>query len=152
MEVVLAILDHFAPQPRQVLVSRLPAVLGRGQECEIHIDDPWMSRFHCMLSENEGRVMIRDMGSRNGVFVNGLRTSETVLFSGDQLTLGLTKVSVQYERAPASESGLAAALTTTEEATRPVAAGSAAAQATLSQTIVGTPTEPNPHVCHAAAD
>lgn len=64
-------------------------VIGRGLGCQLTIDDPLLSREHAALKLEEGRVTLRDLGSRNGTFVNGARvTSEIELHHGDRIHIG----------------------------------------------------------------
>lgn len=64
-------------------------VLGRAAECPISIEDALVSRNHAELIITPGRVVIRDLDSRNGVRVNGIRITEpTELFSNDRVRLG----------------------------------------------------------------
>ncbi|MGZ3449549.1 MAG: FHA domain-containing protein [Polyangiales bacterium] len=64
-------------------------VIGRGVGCHLTIDDPLLSREHAALKVDERRATIRDLGSRNGTFVNGERLrSEVELHHGDRILLG----------------------------------------------------------------
>ena len=62
------------------------------------LSDPWISRVHCELYELEATVIIRDLGSRYGTFLNGLKVEESVLRPRDKLTLGLTRLEITYQR------------------------------------------------------
>jgi pSer/pThr/pTyr-binding forkhead associated (FHA) protein len=75
-------------------------MVGRGQEADVQLKDLWVSHFHCILNEIEGTLVVRDLGAKNGMFVNGLRTSDSFLLPGDRLTLGCTTITVQYHRRP----------------------------------------------------
>ena len=84
-----------------LVVHSLPAVVGRGEGADVRIEDPWVSRFHCILNEIDGRTLVvRDLGAKNGIFVNGLRTSDSLLLPGDRLTIRRTEITVQYHRRP----------------------------------------------------
>lgn len=64
-------------------------VLGRSPECHITIEDPLISRRHARIGIHESQATITDLGSRNGVRVNGrLIDGETPLDDGDRLRLG----------------------------------------------------------------
>ena len=93
----LAILDRCGMETR-ITVIRLPAILGRDLRSDVQLTDPWVSRLHCVLSEIEGTVVVRDLGSKHGVFVNGYRVNDSHVLPGDRLTLGQTRVTVQYNR------------------------------------------------------
>jgi predicted component of type VI protein secretion system len=70
-------------------LAQLPAVIGRATRAEIVIDDRRISRLHARISQRENGFILEDLGSSNGVFVNGERiTSAFQLRSGDQIGLG----------------------------------------------------------------
>jgi hypothetical protein len=63
--------------------------LGRSSECQITLEDPLVSRVHAELTVTDTYVRVRDLGSRNGVRVNGeLIGGETSLQHNDRLRLG----------------------------------------------------------------
>ena len=95
LPVELIILDHYARQTRCVLQS-LPAVLGRNEHAEVMLTDPWVSHEHCKLLQHEGQVIVRDLDSKNGVFMHGVRVLEAEVHSGDCLTLGRTEITIRY--------------------------------------------------------
>ena len=72
----------------------LPAILGRGSEAVVKLDDPWVSRRHCAIDQIEGRLILRDIGARHGTFVNGERITEVPLNTGDRIGIGLTTLRV----------------------------------------------------------
>ncbi len=64
-------------------------MIGRGVGCELHIDDPTSSRRHAALEFRGGRLTVRDLGSRNGTFLNGDRVTDAkALVQGDRLLVG----------------------------------------------------------------
>lgn len=64
-------------------------LIGRGEDADIVLADPLVSRRHAELQETEGGLLVTDLGSRNGVFVNGHPISEpTPLLNGDSLGIG----------------------------------------------------------------
>ena len=100
LPVELIILDHYARQTRCVVQS-LPAVLGRNDQAAVILTDPWVSHEHCKLMQHEGLLIVRDLDSKNGVFLHGARVLEAEVHSGDCLTLGRTEITIRY-REPAS--------------------------------------------------
>jgi pSer/pThr/pTyr-binding forkhead associated (FHA) protein len=63
--------------------------LGRHDDCIIRIKSSQVSRKHCELHEADGRLIVRDLGSSNGTFVNGKRVlGQQPLRVGDELTVG----------------------------------------------------------------
>ena len=64
-------------------------VIGRDAECHVTLDDPLVSRRHARILVGSDRVLVEDLGSRNGVFVNGIGLREpTPLRDGDRLRVG----------------------------------------------------------------
>jgi hypothetical protein len=68
------------------LVGRI--VVGRDPACEISHDDSLLSRRHAEFVTAGNVVTVKDLGSRNGVFVNGARASEQTLEPGDIVQIG----------------------------------------------------------------
>jgi adenylate cyclase len=68
-------------------------VLGRHPKNRIKVMEPGVSKVHCLISrEKGGGFMIRDLGSRNGTFVNGMRISDRCpIGDGDEILLGNTR-------------------------------------------------------------
>jgi adenylate cyclase len=62
--------------------------VGRAAGCDIVLLDPTVSRKHAELGCGESEVAVRDLGSANGVFVNGERVGEAVIHDGDEVTFG----------------------------------------------------------------
>lgn len=63
-------------------------VLGRDAACSLSLPDPCCSRRHAVIERLEDRYRIRDLGSRNGITVNGEKVEETSLGYGDRFTVG----------------------------------------------------------------
>jgi pSer/pThr/pTyr-binding forkhead associated (FHA) protein len=61
--------------------------IGRRLENHLVIDDPRISRNHAQLRAVNGRYVLFDLNSTGGTFVNGQRTSQTVLYPGDVISL-----------------------------------------------------------------
>jgi pSer/pThr/pTyr-binding forkhead associated (FHA) protein len=79
---------------RKVFPLKMPVInIGRRLENHLVIDDPRISRTHTQLRAIKGRYVIFDLNSTGGTFVNGQRTSQTVLYPGDVISLaGVTLV------------------------------------------------------------
>jgi predicted component of type VI protein secretion system len=68
------------------------AVLGRSRECDCVLNDPNVSRRHAELRRGQtGDWQINDLGSTNGVKVNGRQVDMSRLSPGDEVTLGTTR-------------------------------------------------------------
>ena len=71
-------------------------VLGRSDEADIVIDDPYASEFHLRLVAQEGGLTLHDLGSTNGTYLNGRRvTAPTELRRGDAVQVGKTVMEVR---------------------------------------------------------
>jgi signal transduction histidine kinase len=67
------------------------SVIGRDPACEVALRDPGVSRHHARLEMQEDhRILLRDLGSSNGTFVNGVRVAEASIQPGDQIRVGNT--------------------------------------------------------------
>jgi transcriptional regulator of acetoin/glycerol metabolism len=65
--------------------------IGSHESCDLVIDDPTVSRFHCELRVQR-RVRVRDVGSRNGTFLDGVEVREAYARDGARLRLGRSVV------------------------------------------------------------
>ncbi len=65
--------------------------IGRGTDSDLRIDDAGVSRSHAEILLGR-EVLLRDLGSTNGTYVNGVQVGETVLHDGDVLRLGGTAI------------------------------------------------------------
>jgi len=82
-----------------VLVGTL--IVGRDPACDIsETTDPLMSRRHAAFSAGPRAVTVRDLGSRNGILVNGAKAAESVLHSGDVVQIGHLQVRYLDEVGP----------------------------------------------------
>lgn len=69
--------------------------IGRSSDCQLSLDDPLVSRRHAVLMVRGETVEVADLGSRNGVLVNGVRVEKpTRLVDGDVLTVGQQQLTI----------------------------------------------------------
>jgi hypothetical protein len=80
-------------------LSEQTLVLGRSRECDVQLADPNVSRRHAEVRREGAEYWIVDLGSTNGVEVNGARTARAKLEHGDRITLGSTEVVFERTRA-----------------------------------------------------
>jgi pSer/pThr/pTyr-binding forkhead associated (FHA) protein len=76
---------------------KLPVVIGRSREVALTLPHPLVSRRHCEIFEAEGRLRVRDLGSRNGTYVANARVDEAWLPAGELLTIGNVTFRAVYE-------------------------------------------------------
>jgi HD-GYP domain-containing protein (c-di-GMP phosphodiesterase class II)/pSer/pThr/pTyr-binding forkhead associated (FHA) protein len=62
--------------------------IGRLEENDISLDNPYISRYHAEILFNDPDYQIKDLGSTSGTFVNGVRITEKTLNDGDLIRLG----------------------------------------------------------------
>jgi hypothetical protein len=71
-------------------------MVGRLPECDVMIDDGLVSRMHARISVRDASVVVEDLHSTNGVYVNGARiTHSALLHEGDRLLIGTTEISAR---------------------------------------------------------
>jgi pSer/pThr/pTyr-binding forkhead associated (FHA) protein len=73
-------------------VSTPSVVLGRSREADVRVADVNASRRHAELRQEDSSYWIVDLGSTNGVEVNGKRVDRARLSDGDRITIGTTEV------------------------------------------------------------
>ena len=73
-------------------VNKGSVVLGRSRECDIQLTDANVSRRHAELRQEGASYWIVDLGSTNGMEVNGKRVKRAKLRAGDTITLGSTEI------------------------------------------------------------
>jgi pSer/pThr/pTyr-binding forkhead associated (FHA) protein len=96
MEITLQRLDEteeqgFILETGEFSVAQPEFVIGRAHDCQLQLPSGFVSRHHCELivDEREHALRLRDLGSRNGTFVNDeIVAEERELKDGDRLTVG----------------------------------------------------------------
>jgi ABC transport system ATP-binding/permease protein len=87
------------PEVTDPLVFRLlPGAIktvGRAPRADFVVDAPLVSRLHCRLTLQDDGVLVEDLESTNGTFVNGQRVSKSLLASGDLLRVGRMEFAVR---------------------------------------------------------
>jgi hypothetical protein len=91
-----------APRPvlllggRRLPISPAGAVVGRSRDCDIILDDTGVSRRHARIRPADGGWTIEDLGSTNGVLLNGAPLhAVSRLHAGDRIELGSTEVAFE---------------------------------------------------------
>lgn len=70
--------------------------LGRSPDADVLLEDAYASQFHLRLAVSDGRLLVSDLGSTNGTYVNGRRvTTPMPLSKGDAVQVGKTIMEVR---------------------------------------------------------
>ena len=72
-----------------------PLVIGRAPECGVVLGDTNVSRRHAQVALHDGAVVVTDLGSTNGTFVNGRRVTRATVRPGDELSIGTSRLRVE---------------------------------------------------------
>ena len=75
---------------RRVKINSFPVSIGRDPINSIVIDDEEVSRFHVKIKKKKFSYIIQDLGSKNGIYINGEKVSNSVLRNNDQVQIGET--------------------------------------------------------------
>ena len=87
-----------AKQGVEIPLKKEKFVIGRASDCTLRAGSDAISRHHCLLLKSDEKVTVRDLGSRNGTFVNERRVeAETPLHHGDELRVGPLKFKFHNE-------------------------------------------------------
>ncbi len=147
------------------LESAAVVVVGRSLDCELVVDDAGASRHHAQFHRGGGRVVVQDLGSSNGTWVDGARiSSPTTLTDGSRVHIGGhdgAAVHVAISRgvrmpgpatpsAPAARSGGAPTSSAPFDTTRPVDGARTPSTPLPTRPSSGT-SQPLPHRKHVAA-
>jgi ABC transport system ATP-binding/permease protein len=86
------ILKSVEPEDAGLTFRLLPNTLktvGRAPRADFVVDAALVSRVHCRLTlDGAGKLVIEDLGSTNGTFVNGRKVDKVLLNAGDKLSIG----------------------------------------------------------------
>jgi pSer/pThr/pTyr-binding forkhead associated (FHA) protein len=83
-----------------ILLDKPILLFGRHPECDIQIESRKVSRRHCCIAQLKDYLVVRDLGSTNGVRINGARVLEGRLKVGDELTIGTHQYKVRWDALP----------------------------------------------------
>jgi pSer/pThr/pTyr-binding forkhead associated (FHA) protein len=95
-------LNAVEPADLALTFRLLPGTLktmGRAPRADFVVDAALVSRVHCRFVLNQtNELLIEDLGSTNGTFVNGKKVSKLTLNNGDKLTVGRVQFVVNSEQ------------------------------------------------------
>jgi hypothetical protein len=68
-------------------LDRTMVVVGRHPQCDARLDSLRVSRHHCCMTQDKDELVVRDLGSTNGIRINGQRVEMGRLRPGDELSI-----------------------------------------------------------------
>jgi adenylate cyclase len=83
-----------SPEGQKDWVLQAHNSVGRHPNNTVQVLDRIVSKEHCHIDLVNGRYVLRDLGSLNGTYVNGERVHERPLYTGDEITMGSTRILV----------------------------------------------------------
>ena len=90
MSYKFVLVNRASGMPEQHWVLPTPITVGRCPSADITLDDASISRKHCQfLIDPFGSLMVRDLGSTNGVYVDGRRVDKATVSLGAEVRIGL---------------------------------------------------------------
>ena len=105
-----------------ITLDRAMVVVGRHPACDTRLDSLRVSRHHCCMTQESGEVVVRDLGSTNGIRINGQRVEIGRLRPGDELSIAHIRYRLEngqaHEQTIAEPGGLGALQGRAEE--RPI--------------------------------
>src|SRR5688572_19891449 len=102
-----------APAPNIPIIdleSGQTKTIGRGRQADVPVDDPSLSRLHARIAvDQDGQLSVDDLGSTNGIFINGEEQLTAYLMIGDVVRFGRVEYLVTNpdESKPAREAPIA---------------------------------------------
>jgi pSer/pThr/pTyr-binding forkhead associated (FHA) protein len=80
-----------------ITLDRAMIVVGRDPNCDTRLDSLRVSRHHCCMTRKNDQVVVRDLGSTNGIRINGMRVETGSLRLGDELSIAHIRYRLEDE-------------------------------------------------------
>ena len=91
---------YFIPEESPMFklkVKKATNVVGREGTCDVYVESNQVSRRHCVLQVTERGLLVKDLDSTNGTFVNGIPMTDGYINAGDRLSLGTYVMTLHRE-------------------------------------------------------
>jgi len=85
--------ERGADSSSELISSEDRALIGRSPQADLVINDPFVSRIHCEVAAEEDGYVLRDLGSKNGTRVGGIRIREVHLPQNPRISIGGSEIS-----------------------------------------------------------
>jgi len=92
---------YFVPEETptsKLRVRKVANVVGRETTCDLYIESFQVSRRHCLLEVTDRGLLVKDLESTNGTFVNGAPFKDGYINDGDRLSLGTYVLTLRREK------------------------------------------------------
>jgi hypothetical protein len=92
---------YFIPEDSptfKLKVKKVTNVVGRDGTCDVYVESNQVSRRHCLLQVTERGMLVKDLESTNGTFVNGMPMTDGYINEGDRLGLGTYVMTLYREK------------------------------------------------------
>jgi pSer/pThr/pTyr-binding forkhead associated (FHA) protein len=87
-----------------ITLDRAVVVVGRHPNCDTRLKSLRVSRHHCCMTRDHDQVVVRDLGSTNGIRINGLRVETGRLRPGDELSIAHYRYRLEGEENSSGQS------------------------------------------------
>jgi hypothetical protein len=92
---------YFIPEESptfKLKVKKVTNVVGREGTCDVYVESSQVSRRHCLLQVTERGLLVKDLESTNGTFVNSIPMNDGYINEGDRLSLGTYVLTLHREK------------------------------------------------------
>ncbi len=92
--------SHAVARSQLLSIQGVFVLVGRHENCDVTIGSPRVSRQHCCLALDREALIVRDLGSSNGTWINGVRIDSGVMGRGDRLQIAHLGYRLEIDRDP----------------------------------------------------
>ena len=85
-----------APAESKTL-DKFPAMVGQQPHGGLQLDSPSVGNYHCSISRIDNQLVVWDLGTPGGTFVNGTRVTKAAIRTGDTLRLGGNEFTIKSD-------------------------------------------------------
>ncbi len=91
------LVDTVSGSDQAIWILSPPVIVGRSPMADISIGDPSISRRHCQfLNDPQGALVVRDLGSMNGIYIDDLRVDKAVINPGAEVQIGAITLRMEW--------------------------------------------------------
>lgn len=86
------------PSKAAITLTEFPVIVGLDPGANVCLDNSAIGHYQCMIDHSDGTLMVWDLGTKLGTWVNGVRVAKkSPLASGDELMIGRSHFTVEYD-------------------------------------------------------